>query len=86
MFRSALFHGWCVLIRDTLIGVAARAGSAGTVNGDVERCADLAHPLIAEASQSLRECSDRNTLNRVEIHCRGPGDGISRRLEEDFAR
>jgi hypothetical protein len=36
--------------------------SAHTVDGDVERCADLAHPLIAQASQSLRECSDRDTL------------------------
>jgi hypothetical protein len=53
---------------DLVIGVAALAASADTVNGDVDRCADLAHPLIAEASQSLRECSDRDALYRVEIH------------------
>ena len=62
------------------------AASADTVNGDVERCADLAHPLIAVASQSLRECSDRDTLCRVEIHRRGSGDRVRRGLEEDFAR
>lgn len=48
---------------ELLVGVAALAASAGTVNGDVDCCADLAHPLIAQASQSLRECSDRDTLN-----------------------
>jgi hypothetical protein len=48
---------------ELLVGVAALAASAGTVNGDVDRLADLAHPLIAQASQSLRECSDRDTFN-----------------------
>jgi hypothetical protein len=84
--RYAWFGDVLVLIPELVIGVAGHAASAGTVNGDVERCANLAHPLIAEAPQSLRECSDRNTLYRVEIHCRGPGDGIFSRLEEDFAR
>jgi hypothetical protein len=58
---------------ESLIGVAA---SVDTVNGDVDRRADLTHPLIAQASQSLRECSDRDTLYRVEIHRRDPGNGI----------
>jgi hypothetical protein len=53
---------------ELLIGCAVLADSADTVNGDVECCADLAHPLIAQASQSLRECSYRDTLDRVEIH------------------
>ncbi len=33
-----------------VIGVVALAASVDTVNGDVDRCADLAHPLIAQAS------------------------------------
>jgi len=53
---------------DVPIGVAAIAQSADTANGDVEGCADLAHPLIAETSQPLRECSEGDALYRVEIH------------------
>jgi len=48
----------CVLVPELLIDVAGLAASAHAVNGDVDGCADLAHPLIAEASQSLRECSE----------------------------
>jgi hypothetical protein len=36
-----------VTATELLIGVAGLAASADTVNGDVDRCADLAHSLIA---------------------------------------
>jgi hypothetical protein len=73
-----------VLAPYLVIGVGALAASTDAVNGDVDRCADLAHALIAETAQSLGECSDRDALDRVEIHYRRSGDGIFGRLEDDF--
>ncbi len=45
-------HDWGsdALCACLVIGVVALAASVDTVNGDVDRCADLAHPLIAQAS------------------------------------
>jgi hypothetical protein len=36
---------------------------------NVKRCAELAHPLVAEAAETLTECSHGHALDRVE------GDG-----------
>jgi hypothetical protein len=45
--RSALSADVIVLARYRVIGVGALAVSADAVNGDIDRCTDLAHPLIA---------------------------------------
>jgi hypothetical protein len=42
--------------------------SATAIDGDLERFADLAHPLVAEPTETLGEDCDRDALDRVEIH------------------
>lgn len=42
--------------------------SAGTVDGDLESCAHLTHPLGAEGAESIDEDSDRHAFDRIKIH------------------
>ena len=60
-------------------------GSETAADGDVESCTDLAHPLIAQAAQSLGECPDRDALDRIEVHGGGSGNWILGWIEGDLA-
>jgi hypothetical protein len=40
------------------------------IDGDRQSRADLSHAPVAQPAQTLGQRSDRNTLNRVEIHSR----------------
>ena len=84
--RSGWFRRPHNLSRHPGIGVATQIASTDTIDGDIEGPADFLHALIAEAAQPLSEHCYRDTLDRVEVHRRDPGDGVSRWLENDFGR
>lgn len=55
------------------------------VHGNVERCADLTHPVVAEPSETLHEGRERDTLDRVEVYRGPPRDWIITRLHDNLA-
>ncbi len=63
---------------------AARSGAA--IDGHGERSADLAHLFVAEATEALNQHSDRNALNRVQVHRTAPSDRVLSGVEDNFAR
>src|SRR6185312_13188573 len=56
-----------------------------TIDGDVERGAHFAHPVIAETSQSLHEGAYRHALDRIQIDRRALGYRVFVRLQDDLA-
>lgn len=43
--------------------------SANTVDSDLQRRTNLTHTFIIEPPEALHKHSNRDTLDRVEIHC-----------------
>ncbi len=60
------------------------ASSAFAVDGDLERVADLMHPVAAQTAQAFDERPDRNALDRIEIDDRDERNRVIRRLEENL--
>ena len=61
------------------------AGSAA-VDSDREGGADLAHALVAQATESIDQDTEGHALDRVEVDRAQPRDGIPAGFEQDFAR
>lgn len=64
--------------------LAGRSAFAG--DSDLERLADLEHPVIAESAETLDERPERDALDRIEIYNRPAWHGIVSRLQEHLAR
>jgi hypothetical protein len=45
-------------------------------DGHVERCAHLAHAVVAESSETLHEDRDGHALDRVKVDRGSPGNWI----------
>ena len=56
------------------------------VDSDSQRRTDLAHPVVAQATETLRQGSNRDALDRIEIDGRAAWDRILTRLEHHLAR
>ena len=54
----------------------SRPSASSTVGGHLECFADLAHPRLADPSDSLDEQTHRHRLHRVQIHGASAGHGI----------
>ena len=55
------------------------------VHGNVERCADFTHAIVAEPSETLDKDAERHALDRVEVD-RGPArNWIATLLQYDLA-
>jgi hypothetical protein len=60
-------------------------GLAMAVHGNVKRCADFTHAIVAEPSQTLDKDCKRHALDRVEVD-RGPArHWIATLLQYDLA-
>src|SRR5690348_1983066 len=61
---------------------ASLRGSGFAGHGDLEGLTNLAHPLIAEAAETLDQRCQRDALHRIEVDDRGPWDRILAWLEQ----
>jgi len=60
-------------------------GSVEAVDRHSHSVADSTHAIVAQTAETLCECSDRDALDRIEIHSRTQRDWIIVRLEDDLA-
>jgi hypothetical protein len=65
--------------------VIASTQSAFAGDGDLEGFADLQHPLVAEAAETLDQRRQRDALERIEIDDRCAWHGIVARLQQHLA-
>jgi hypothetical protein len=64
---------------------SAASASTRAVHGDVERGADLVHPVVAEPPKTLHKRPDGDALDGVEVHTGSPRDRIMSRFQHDLA-
>ncbi len=62
------------------------AGSVLTVDSDLERRTDLAHPSIAESPDALDQHGHRHALDRVKVDGAGARHRVIVGFEHDLAR
>lgn len=66
------------------VGAPRESGRAS--DGDSQRGTHLLHPVVAKTAKTLSQCTDRNTLHRIEIDSRTTRDGVRTSLEHDLAQ
>ena len=70
---------------DEIVGAAQRpTAQSSTVGRHRERSADLSHPRVAEATESLDEQPDRDRFDGVEVHRASVLHRVVCRLEHDL--
>lgn len=56
------------------------------IDSHLQGSADLTHSHVTKAPDSFDKDCDRDTFDRIHIHCRAPWDRILARIEHHLAR